>query len=242
MLGEPLLLGLLVAPSWPGLGVALFGAFAFLARHPFKLAAVDRLHERRTGRTVAAERIAASYAILVVSGLALAARSASRWWIPLAVAAPLAAVQLLHDVRNQGRQLLPEVVGCVALAALAPAELLAGGWTVAASFAAWALLASKAVAAVLYVRARLRMDRGLPFGRAATLWSHAVGVFMAIALVAVGLAPRLAVLAFVLLLGRAAFGLSRLHRPVRPQVVGITEMVYGLAFVLAVALGFRAGL
>jgi hypothetical protein len=58
LLGEPLVLGLAIAPSWAGAGVGLFAAFAFLARHPLKLAAADWRQRRRSPRTLAAERVA----------------------------------------------------------------------------------------------------------------------------------------------------------------------------------------
>jgi hypothetical protein len=242
MLGEPLLLGLVVAPSAAGLGVGLAATFAFLARHPFKLALADWRAGRRNARTVAAERFAALYAGLAGASLALATRGAGGWWLPLAAAAPLALVQLLHDVRNQGRQLLPELLGGIALGSIASSALLAAGWERGPAFAAWVLVGAKAAGAVLYVRARLRCDRGLAFGRAAVLAMHGLGLAAALALAAMQVAPWLAAAAFGLLLVRAAHGLSRFHRQVRPQAVGIMELAYGLAFVVLIALGYATGL
>jgi hypothetical protein len=241
MLGEPLLLGLLAAPSLPGLGVGLAASCAFLGRHPLKLALADRLQQRRTPRTAAAERFALLYAALATASLALAAGGPG-FWPPLAAAAPLALAQLAHDVRNKGRQLMPELLGAAALGSVAAALMLAGGWSGAVAGAAWALLAAKAAAAILYVRARLRRDRGLPFGRTAVLAVHGAGLLAALGLAALDLAPWLAAAAFGLLLARAARGLSRFPRRVRPQVVGMTELACGLAFALAVALGYRLGL
>jgi YwiC-like protein len=241
MLGEPLVLGLLIAPSAPGLGVGLAAAFAFLARHPMKLAIADWRQGRRTARTLAAERFAWLYAGLAAAGLALAARAPAGWWWPLALAAPLALLQLLHDVRNQGRQLLPELGGGIALGSIVAAEMIAGGWSLAASLAAWAIVAVKATTAILYVRARLRCDRGLEFGRPAVLLIHALGLLLALGLAAVHLTPWLAAGAFVLLFARAVHGLSRFHRRVRPQAVGLVELAYGVAFVLLTALGYASG-
>jgi YwiC-like protein len=241
MLGEPLVLGLLLAPSAAGLGVGLAAAFAFLARHPMKLAISDWRQGRRTTRTLAAERFVWLYAGLAAAGLALAARAPAGWWWPLALAAPLALLQLLHDVRNQGRQLLPELGGGIALASIVAAVLLASGWSLAASLAAWAIVAVKAAGAILYVRARLRCDRGLEFGGPTVLLVHAIGLLLALGLAAAQQTPWLAAGAFVLLLARAAHGLSRFHRRVRPQAVGLAELAYGVAFVLLTALGYASG-
>jgi hypothetical protein len=242
MLCEPLLLGLLVAPSLPGLGVGLAATFGFLARHPVKLALSDWRQQRRVPRTVAAQRFALLYGGLAAASLALATRATTRWWLPLAVAAPLALAQLAYDVRNKGRQLVPETFGALALGSVAAAELLAAGWSLAAAGAAWLVVALKAVAAILYVRARLRRDRGLAVGRAAVLATHWLGVVAALGLAAADLAPWLAAAGFVLLLARAAQGLSGLQRRVRPQLVGVLELTYGFAFLLSVALGYRLDL
>lgn len=56
-------------------------------------------------------------------------------WLPVALAAPLALVQLWYDVRRQGRSLAPELAASVALGASAPALMLAGGWSAAAGLA-----------------------------------------------------------------------------------------------------------
>jgi hypothetical protein len=243
MLGEPLLLGLLLAPSVPGLAVAAAGTFAFLARHPLKLAVADWRSGRRTRRTGTAERMTLLYAGLAAAGLSAAGRSASAWWwLPFVIAAPLALVQFIHDVRHQGRRLGPELLGGVALASVAAAVVLAGGASLPMAAALWSLLAAKTAGAILYVRARLRCDRDLDFDRRGTLALHGLGVGLAVILAAARLAPWSAAAGFAILLARAVLGLSRFHRRVRPQVVGITEMAYGLAFVLVCAVGYRLAL
>jgi hypothetical protein len=241
LLGEPILVGLAVAPSWPGLGVALLAAFAFLARHPLKLAAADWRHGRRSPRTAACERVALLYAAGAAAGLALAWSGAPGFWWPLALAAPPALFQLARDSRNHGRELWPELAGAVALGSVAAAEMRAAGLPLAAAIAVWILLAGKAAGAVLYVRARLRRDRGAPFDRAGVLAAHGALAAVAVALALLGLAPWLAAAAACALLGRALHGLAGPLRRVRPQVVGFTEMAYGVASAAALAVGGAGG-
>lgn len=238
MLGEPLLLGLLVAPSWAGLGVGVASLGAFLAHHPVRIVLADRRRGSAYPRTAAAWRFALLYGATAAAGLALAGRGEPGWWLPLAASAPLALAQLAYDAGNRGRQLVPELLGAVALASVVAAEMRAGGLSWGLSLAAWALLAAKAVGAVLYVRTRLRHDRGLAPGRAAPMGAHAGGLLLAVALAGAGYTPWLTALAFLLLLARAAYGLSPLQVRVRPQVVGMLEMAYGFTFVLILALGY----
>jgi hypothetical protein len=242
MLGAPLLLGLLVAPSAAGLGVALLAVGGFLTHHPAKLLLADRRRGAApTRRTSAALGFVALYLSVSGVGLVVAARGQPGWWVPLAVAAPLAGVQLAYDARLQSRQLLPEIMGAVALGSVAAAEIRAAGLALATGLAAWSLVAAKAAGAVLYVRARLRHDRGLAAQRTTAVAFHLGAVVQAVLLARAGYGPWLAVPAFALLLARAAYGLWRVHPRVRPQVVGIHEMAYGLSFVLLLAVGYAIG-
>lgn len=241
MLGEPLLAGLLLAPTVAGGGLAVAAVGAFLARHPLKLVLSDVRRDARYPRTVLAVRVAALYSALALAGLVVAAWHApAATWIPLLLATPLGAVQLWYDARLQGRQLAPEILGGVALGGTASALLLAGGWPLESALALWVLLAAKAVAAVLYVRARLRRDRGQPASRGPALGAHATALAGAAALAAAGWAPALGVAAFAILFARAAHGLSSGHRVVRPQVVGFAELGFGLLTTALLVAGYAA--
>jgi hypothetical protein len=48
---EPVALGLLVAPSWPGLALGAAALVAFVARTPLKVVLVDRWRHRWLART-----------------------------------------------------------------------------------------------------------------------------------------------------------------------------------------------
>ena len=238
MLGEPLLLGLLAAPSWAGLGVGFASVGAFLAHHPVRIALADRQRGSAYPRTTVAWRFALLYGAMAAAGLALAGKGVRGWWLPLAASAPLALIQLAYDARNRSRQIVPELLGAVALSSVVAAEMRAGGLRWGLCLAAWLLMAVKAVGAVLYVRTRLRHDRGLAPSRSAPMGAHAGGLLLAVVLARAGYAPWLTAPAFILLLARAAYGLSARQVRVRPQVVGMLEVAYGFTFVLILALGY----
>jgi hypothetical protein len=239
LLVEPLLLGLTLAPTAAGFGFTLAALSAFLARHPLKLALTDVWRGSRSPRTGRAAGVGAAYAIVALAGLAEAAAQApAAAWEPLLVAVPLGLVQLAYDVRLQGRRLLPQLLGGVALAATAPTLMVAGGLSRAHAFAAWALLAARAVTSILYVRARLRLDRDQEASRAPAVLAHAVALAGAAVLASRGLAPGLGVVAFGILFARATHGLSPWHRRVRPQRVGLAEMGYGIVTVALIAVGY----
>ena len=241
MLAEPLMMGLVLTPTLAGLGLTIAALGAFLVRHPLKLALSDWRRGTRYPRTILAARVAAVYATFAAFGLALAAwRAPAAAWLPVLVAAPLGLLQLWYDARLLGRQLLPELLGSVALGAGASALMLAGGWDMASALAAWALLAAKAVTSVVYIRARLRLDRDQPASRWPGLLAHVAALGLAVTLALLGWGPWLGVAAFTILLARAAHGLSPWHHRVRPQVVGFTELGYGIAVAGLIAAGYLA--
>ena len=66
--------------------------------------------------------------VIVAAGVAVAALTADGpFWVPLVVALPFAGIQQSYDLRNRQRELLPELLGPMALAAFAPAMILGGG-------------------------------------------------------------------------------------------------------------------
>lgn len=242
LIGEPALLGLVLAPSGAGAALVVASLAGFLARHPLKLALSDRRRGTRTARTALAEKLVLAYIALVLASAAIAVvLGGLRPLLPLAAVTPLALVQLAHDARLQGRRLAPELAGGAALASLAPALLLAGGWATAPALAAGVLMAAKASATVLYVRARLRLDRGQPGQGGVAVAGHVAAALVAVLLAAAGHSPWLGVAGTLGLTLRAAHGLSRFHRVVKPRVVGFQELGFGIAFTAALAAGYAAG-
>lgn len=241
LLAEPLLVGLALSPSRAGLGFTLAALGAFLARHPLKLMLADRRRGARYPRTAVAERVAAVYGAFALAGAALAVAYAPwiAWW-PILAASPLGAVQLWYDSRHQGRRLAPELLGGAALGSTAAAIPLAGRWPASVAVTLWALMALKAVTSVVYVRARLRLDRGQPAGVEAAIAAQTAALLGSMALAGVGTAPLLAVVAFAVLLLRAAHGLSARRRALRTRDVGFRELAYGLLTAALIAAGYLA--
>jgi hypothetical protein len=242
LLAEPVALGLALAPSAAGACLALAALFAFLARHPLRLVLMDLRRGARYPRTALAARFFAAFALAAALLLALALSLAPRpFWPALLAAAPFALVALAYDALGRGRDALPEAAGAVALCASTAAIALAGGVAPAAAFAASALLALRALTSVLYIRARIRLDRGVPAGPGAAIAAHGAGLVAAALLARAGAAPWLGVVAFAVLLGRAARGLSPRRKPIRPQRLGFQELAFGLLTLVLLAVGYRAG-
>jgi hypothetical protein len=239
---EPVILGLALAPSGAGWCIGGAAVAAFLARHPLRLVLMDRRKGARYPRTALAERFVLLYAAVALALVVLALVLArAPFWPAVALGIPPALVALVYDVRGRSREAVPEAAGGVALGASVTAIALAGGGAVGPALGAWGLLALRGVTAILYVRARLRLDRELPAGIAQTLVSHVAAIAGAALLALAGWGPWLGVLALVLLLFRAAHGLSSRRPRLRPQALGFREMGWGLVTLVLLVVGFRLG-
>jgi hypothetical protein len=240
---EPVILGLALAPSGAGWCIGSAAVAAFLARHPLRLVLMDRRKGARYPRTVLAERFVLLYAAVALALVVLAVLLArATFWPAIALGIPPALVALAYDMRGRSREALPEAAGAVALGASVTAIALAGGGAVGPAFGAWGLLALRGVTAILYVRSRLRLDRELPAGITQTLVGHVAAIAGAAILARVEWGPWLGVLALVLLLLRAAHGLSPRRPRLRPQALGLREMGWGLVTLVLLAVGYRRGL
>jgi YwiC-like protein len=235
---EPVALGLLVAPSLAGAGLALATLGAFLARHPLKLLASDRRNNRRFPRTEIAKRFVLLYGATAALGLliALMAATSKQFLWPLLLAAPLVVVQLVADAKGQSRALWPELAGSTAMAAVATSIALADGWAWPVAFGLWAVLAARVVPTILYVRARLARLHGKEVVIIPVMTAHLAALAFILLLAWLNVVPLLASGALIVLMLRAIVGFST-GRPGTAKAIGVSELAFGAMTLFAVALG-----
>ncbi len=237
---EPVVLGLLVAPSPAAAFIALAAAGAFLARQPLKIAMNDvLLRHRRYPRTEAAIRFAIGYGSAALVALIVAVLLAGpRLLLPVLIAAPFAAVQILYDAKNGSRSVIPEVAGALAMGASASMMGIAAGLQPAIAWALWAVISARTIAAVLYVRSRLQLEHGQGLRWKAAVGGHLLALAGILALRQLDLAPLLAIVAFGALTGRSIVGLSPWRGKIGPKQVGWREIGWGTGSVLLIGLGY----
>jgi hypothetical protein len=236
---EPVLLGLLVAWSWPGLALGAAAMLAFVARTPLQLVLVDRWRGRWLQRTSVAARVALVELLVLVTLVTVGALGADgRYWLPLLVACPLVAIELWFDMRSRGRRLLPELAGTVGIGSVAAAIALADGAATEMALGLWVVVAARAAAAIPYARTQVLRTRGRPHH----LWHTDVAQALAVVAVtiawltgAVPLASALAILAV------ATFNAGAVRAAPRPaKVIGLQQMFFGIAVVGVAAIAALA--
>ena len=231
---EPILLGLLVAWSWPGLALGAAAMLAFLARAPLKLVLVDRWRGRWLPRTTLAARVATvELLVLVALAVAAAVGGDARMWWPLLAAAPLVVIELWFDMRSRGRRLIPELAGTVGISSVAAAIALADGAETSLALGLWVVVAARGAAAIPYARTQVFRTHGRPHH----VWHSDMAQALAVAAVAVawlvGAVPPAAAVAIVSV---AAFNAAAIRAAPRPaKIIGLQQMFFGIAVVVVTA-------
>lgn len=235
--GEPVLLGLAVAPSIAGLCIGVAAVLAFLARTPLRIVLVDRHRHRDLERTALARRVlAVEVAVIIVLAAIALWRAETMFWWPVLIAAPLVAIELVYDMRSRSRRLAPELAGTFGICSVAAMILLAGGRDTPEAIAVWLILAARATTAIPHVRALIARMRGRTPSSTGLLLADAAA--LALAVVAAVLAPAttagaVAVAAVVVIQRVTA------TKPAPPKVVGIRQTILGLGVVVATVIGIH---
>lgn len=237
---EPVLLGMLVAASLPGLAIGVAAFVGFLARTPLRVVLVDRWRARELERTrLAARVLAVELVVIAVLGVLALVMAGPVWLVPVAIAVPLVIVELAYDMRSRSRRLVPELAGSVGIAAVAPAIVLAGadeaGSVLALAAGLWLVLAARALASIPFVRAQIvQLRRGV----------RATGLSDVMQVVGLGVAAVAVVLDRSLLAGAVAVGaivvvqLIWSRQPSPPaRTLGFRQLGLGIALVLITAAG-----
>lgn len=241
---EPILLGSLAAFSAGGFLLSVSAVGVFLLHQPLKLVIKDRLKANRLPRTIWAERFAIGYATLAIIPLVILilARYDLASFFPLLIALPFALIQLWYDAQNQSRKLLPELSGAMALSTIAPILVLLNHWDVISALALWLFLLGRIIPSIVYVRARLRLERDDTIQRG-KVWILHIGALGMVGVLALsGILSYLGVLAMAILSVRAVIGLSDYRKPRRAPIIGFQEIGYGLLTAVLGGIGHRFGI
>jgi hypothetical protein len=233
---EPALLGLLVAPSWAGACLAAAAFVAFLVRTPLKTVLVDRYRRRRLERTRIAERVVVLEAIalagLVTAGAVMAE---SAFWVPVAIASPLVALELEFDMRSRSRRLVPELAGAVGVSAVVAMIVLADGGSGRLAASLWLILAARVLSSIPWVRAQIARIHGRTHSTRELVVADLVAFALAVAAAWLesSVTPGAIAVAAVIVLQRIS---ARGPVP-RAAVLGAWQVVAGLVVVVATAIG-----
>lgn len=233
---EPVLLGLLIAPSIVG---ALLGAGAFVAffvRSPLKLVVIDIRRKRWLNRSQLATKFAIGE-LLVLAAIASAALWAAGWsWLlPVVIAAPLVGVEFWFDVRSRGRRLVPELCGSVGISSVVSVIVLASGHSVGLAMGAWLVLSARAVGAIPFIRVQIARLRGTSGSTKSSDVAQAVAIAMGVVAV---VTERQMLAGLIGLLAVALLQLVWVRRtPTAAKVLGLRQMVLGVGLVAVTAAG-----
>ncbi len=239
---DPPLWGLLMAPSLRGTAVVMLALTGFLAYRPLRLAARDLLAHKSYPRTRWAVAFATVLSCLtVVLSVVGQVGPAMPYWTTLATFCAIGIVFAIVDHRTRPGSLGRELIGAVMTIPLALTLVEnAHPHPSLLPLAVAGLLAFKSVSTVLYVRARLAGSEGSAISKVTAVSVGILGVAFSL-MVADPLWPaHIPTLAMLVLVIRAAWGMSAHAKSLAPKWVGIQEFSYSLMIVLFVGIGYWA--
>jgi len=239
---EPLIAGIIIAPSIAAPFIPMLAIGAFLTRQPLKFFLGDWHQKRTLPRT----RIARKF-VLIFGGIAVVGLLGSlifaplHSFLPFLLASPLVVYLVVQDIARQTRHLVPELLAAAALASSVSVLALAGGFSSNFALALWAIILARLIPSILYVRNRVRMGKQKDFAIFAPIASHIAALILVIGIYYAGLASLLTVIMAAFLAGRAIYGLSPYRQALSAKVIGIWEVVYGIIYALSIGVGYYVG-
>jgi len=228
---EPLALGMLAAPSKPGVALAAAALSGFFLRRPLRLLLSGKPDPRRSLALICV----AGLGMLALSNLLLAAGlgGISRLW-PLVPAILAGMTFVWFDSRNEAREGVAEVAGATAFGLLPAVFGALAGWGSAASIALSMVMLVRAIPTVILVRIYLRLNKGRVSPIAPALIATGAGLLLAAGLVSSGIAPW-PVIIFSLAMTAGSIWLLGWCPRLGAKTVGMVETAFGAAMVLTLA-------
>lgn len=240
---EPLVAASAVAFSAAALPLSVMVISAFMMRRPLQIFLADRLAGRSLPQTRIAFQFVLIFFAVFAAGLAGSfLTSPLVAFLPFAVVAPFALYQIYCDASRKNRELAAELTGAFVMSSSAAAIAVAGGFAWPQAAAVWVFFIARFVPSILYVRSRLRLEKGKPFSFAVPTAAHLAALAAVALLWNAGFLPLLAGTVFAVLLARSVIGLSRFRRPAKAMKIGVWEVIYGLAAVLSLIIGYHTGI
>lgn len=236
---EPLLAGMLIAPTLASPFICIFVIGAFLSRQPLKFVVGDALKRKRLPRTEVAIRYLAIFGSIALTGFVLSFFTADpKAFIPFAAAAPFVIYLIMQDAARQSREMLSELLAAAVLAASIASLALAGGLGYLMAAVLWITMLARLIPSVLYVRSRLRLEKGKEYNAAVPLAAHIAGLAVVTYFWYLGLGSVLVVAMAAFLLGRSALGLTSYRGKLTAKQLGVREVIYGIVYAAAVVAGY----
>lgn len=239
---ESLIAGLAIAFSPAAPWIALMTLGAFLTRQPLRIFILDRLGMRFKARAVAALIFVGLFSSIFFIGAAGTMYTTHVPALtPFLFVLPLAVMQMYWDVNRKSRELIPQLSGAISMSSSIAVMALAAGMSWPIAVALWILFVSRGIPSILYVRERLKLEKGKDFSRSLPTIAH-IAAFICVAVLAYNrLLPYLVIFAMAILLLRTVTGLSPRRRKLKAMQIGVREAIYGTLVVLSLIVGHYTG-
>ena len=237
---EPLILSLLVAFSSAGLFLAVTTFFIFLNHQPIRVLLNKKINKQLF---LPALLFFVIYSVLIVVCFFSVYRNTQIiYLLPFAVAVFLMAVFFILELLQKGRKLLAEFIAPISITFIGISIVLIGGWKILPAAAFAVVLLARSIPTVLYIHLKVQHIKKKKLSKQLFYFLEFIFFVLIIVLVMFNLVPRLSIIASIILIGRAIYGLSEKGLRENIKTIGIREFIYGILYVVIVYIGYNFNL
>ena len=237
---EPLILSLLVGYSGNGLLLAVSTFFVFLAHQPVRIIFNKKFKYNFKLKSFI---VLGLYSIVSFTAFLSVVLDVGLFKIYLFIIAMLLMFgYLLLELNHIKRNVVTELFAAISVVLIASNIVLVAGWNILYVIAFWVVLVSRAIPTTFYVRGKLQIAKKQRVHELSILLTSFVSLFAVAILSFYDYVPALSIAAVLMLCGRAFFGIYKSGRKVNVKNLGIMEFVYGILFVIIIAVGYNFGI
>lgn len=234
---EPVVLGLMVAPSRPGALLTFAIMAGFFVRRPLKLAATLPAGDHRCRPALRWTLLWSALALTGIGGAAVIGSWTALW--PLLLCVPFGAIFLWFDLRNVMREAEAELAGSTAFALIPATMATLAGWSTITALGLAALMLTRSLPTVLAVRTYVRRAKGQSV-HPASAFATAGAAFAVISVLALnGIVPITGCVFAGVLFVRTLILLTLLRPNWPAKRIGQSEAAIGVLCLVGLALGYH---
>ena len=237
---EPLILALLIAFTTNGFLIALSAFIIFLSHQPVRIIANKKSNKEL--------KLTASIIFIIYSSIAAILIFTAFLnmklilFLPYFTALLLMTIYLLLELKGYGRLLAAELIAPVAVSLIAVSITFADGWPLYFIIPFWIILLSRSIQTTFYVNAMVKIIKNQSASPLLTYTSGFIFLLIVTLNAFQHLSPFLAIAAVIILIIRSFVGFTSTNKKVNIKKIGIMEFVYGIVFIILVAIGYNLGL
>jgi len=237
---EPLILSVLVSYSIQGLLLAVSSFFIFLNHQPVRVLLNKKVNKQLFLPALLFFTIYSAF--IFISFFNVYRNTIIENLLPFVVAILLMLIFFVLELRQKGRKLIAEFIAPISITFIGVSIVLIGGWNIYAAITFAVVLLARSITTVLYIHLKVQHIKKKNFSKQLLYFTETVFFVLLVLLMLSNLVPMLSIIAVIMLIVRAVYGLSNKGLLENIKTMGIKEFIFGILYLVIVYIGYNLNL